>query len=83
VYIVQCVREMWYEVLGLRQINTCRKILHRSILLDNDIFCIAFYESYLSTGIPHPLHYRGHKTAQIISEFRRKNHLKAHISIEM
>ncbi len=33
---------------GFRQINTCRKVLYRSISLDNDIG-IAFYQSNLST----------------------------------
>ncbi len=38
-------------VLGLRRINTCRKV---PFLMTT--FCIAFYESYLSTMLPHDAH---------------------------
>jgi hypothetical protein len=37
-------------VLGLRNINTCRKVPFQVSFLDDDI-CIAFYESYLSRGL--------------------------------
>ncbi len=52
----QCVRGdgEGYGVLGLRQINTCRKVpLQVNFIMTT--FCIAFYESYLSTG---PGYYR-------------------------
>jgi hypothetical protein len=40
-----------YEVLALRQINTCRKVpLHVNFLDDDIVPWIAFYESYISTG---------------------------------
>jgi hypothetical protein len=39
-----------YEILGLRQINTCRKVLLQANFLKT--FCIAFYESYLFTVQP-------------------------------
>jgi hypothetical protein len=40
-----------YGILGLRHINTCRKVPFQ---VNSTKFCIAFYESYLSTG---PIHY--------------------------
>jgi hypothetical protein len=46
--LIPCMKK--YVVLGIRQINTCRKVpLHLNFYLDGDI-CIAFYESYLSTA---------------------------------
>ncbi len=38
-----------YGVLGLRQINTCRKVTFFKMTT----FCIAFYESYISTVSSH------------------------------
>jgi hypothetical protein len=37
-----------YGVLNLRQINACRRVPLQVIILDDDTFCIAFYESHLS-----------------------------------
>ncbi len=44
---IQCVRGGGYGVLGLRQIDTCRKVPLQVNFLT---FCIAFYESFLSTS---------------------------------
>ncbi len=50
VYTYHYVRGGGYGVLGLRQINTCRKSFYRSIFImtKKTTFCIAFFESYLS-----------------------------------
>jgi hypothetical protein len=48
---IQCVRG---GGLGLRQIKTCRKVPFQAIFYMM-IFCIAFYESYLSTRCPFPV----------------------------
>jgi hypothetical protein len=45
---IQCVRG--YGVLGLRQITPAAKSIFRSIF-EMTTFCIAFYESYLSTNV--------------------------------
>jgi hypothetical protein len=46
-----------YGVLGLRQINTCRKVpLQVHIWMMT--FCIVFYESYLSTEQSHEIWFR-------------------------
>ncbi len=36
--------------MGIRQINTCREVSLQVNIFQMMTFCIAFYESYLSTG---------------------------------
>jgi hypothetical protein len=42
-----CKRRRGYGVLGLRKINTCRKVIGQFLWMTT--FCNAFCESYLST----------------------------------
>jgi len=50
VYMYKCVRGGGIRVLGLRQKNKCRKVpLQKFFYMTT--FCIAFYESYLSTCV--------------------------------
>ncbi len=61
-----------YGILGLRQINTCRKVpLHFNFLFffRMTTFCLAFYESYLSTCLPKDTRTRNRPVAMILVRF--------------
>ncbi len=57
---------------GLRQINTCQKSLHRSIVLDDDILCL-----YINMSMIHPASF--FKNSSSTNTARIKKH-QLHIS---
>ncbi len=52
---IQCVRGGGYGVLGLRRINTCRKVPLQVMFLEDDIRCVLPSLSLIFLPTSHPL----------------------------
>ncbi len=57
----ECKGEGGYGVLGLRQINTCRKVPFTDQFFKMTTFRISYYESYLSTPWTQKKYFNGWK----------------------